>query len=205
MSRAHRPAFLTRRFAPLLFLLVALGTSVAAQQPSAPLPSPVPYEPLTRLEALDTQVGAVVVKNYTYIGSVTSPRGVAMVTSYEFVDAQTGRKDYGIGVEVREIEKTEKPEREAATFVDYEEIDALLRAIDYISRIDKSSSMENFEAEYRTRGELGVSTFIRPNGTLQAAVSIGLFRRTEMTISLGKLADFRKLIADAKTTLDKIR
>lgn len=194
MSRTHRFAF-------LLFLLLAACSGVAAQQ-SAPLPSPIPYEPLTRLEALDTQVGAVLVKNYTYIGSVSSPRGIAMVTSYEFVDAQAGRKDYGIGVEVREIGKSE---REAATFIDYEEIDALLRAIDYISRIDKSATMENFEAQYRTRGELGVSTFIRPNGTLQASVAIGLFRRAEMTISLGKLADFRKLIADAKATIDKVK
>jgi hypothetical protein len=125
-----------------------------------------------------------------------------MVTGYEFVDAQTGRKDYGLGIELRE---TGRSEREARAYVDYEELDALLRALDYISKIDKSTSLENFEAQYRTRGELSVSTFIRPNGSLQAEVGIGIFRRATINISLGKLADFRKLVADAKAMLDKIR
>jgi hypothetical protein len=189
----------TIQFTLLLLLLGACGPSAAAQQASPP---PAPFEPLTKLEALDTQIGAVVVKNYTYIGSVSGFSGIVMVTSYEFVDGQSGRKEYGIGLELRE---TGRSERDGRTYIDYEEIDALLRAIDYIIKIERSATMENFEAQYRTRGEFAVATFIRPNGTLQAEVSIGLFRKAGVNISLGKLADFRKLIADAKATLDKIR
>jgi hypothetical protein len=200
----------TYSFALMLLLLAAFAAQAAAQQQqqqssSPPLPSAPPptlYEPLTRLEALDTQIGSVVVKNYTYIGSVSGFGGIVMVTGYEFVDAQTGRKEYGIGVEVRE---TGRSERDARTYIDYDEIDALLRALDYISRIDKSTSLENFEAQYRTRGELTVSTFIRPNGTLQSEVAIGLFRKAAVTISLGKLVDFRKLVADARIVIDKIK
>jgi hypothetical protein len=166
---------------------------------------PPPFEPLTKLEALDAQVGSVIVKNYTYIGSVSGFSGIVMVTGYEFVEPQTGRKDYGISIEVRETGRSEREGREARTYVDYDEIDALIRAIDYIVRIERSTSLENFEAQFRTRGELQVSTFLRPNGALQSEVSIGFFRRAVITISLGKLTDFRKLIADAKTTLDKIR
>jgi hypothetical protein len=191
----------TSKFALLLTLFVAFAVTVAAQQ-SAPPPSPVTYEPLTRLEAFDSQVGTVIIKNYTYIGSVSGLSGIAMVTSYEFVDAQTGRKEFGIGVEIRENSRSE---REGRTYIDYDEIDALIRALDYIIKIERSVTLENFEAQYRTRGELLVATFIRPNGALQAAVSIGFFRRAEVVISTGKLADFRKLIADAKTTLDKIK
>jgi hypothetical protein len=181
----------------LFMLFVACAASAAAQQNSPP-----PFEPLTKLEALDEQVGAVVIKNYTYIGSVSGFSGLVMVTSYEFLDVQTGRKDYGIGVELRE---TGRSEREARAYVDYDELDALIRAVDYISKIDKSTSLENFEAQYRTRGELAVSTFLRPNGSLQSEVAIGIFRKAAINISLGKLADFRKLVADAKSTLDKIR
>jgi hypothetical protein len=191
------------RFAFLLILYTASVIGVAAQQPSRP--APLPFEPLTRLEALDTQVGAVVVKNYTFIGSVSGFSGIVMVTSYEFVDAQTGRKEYGIGVELREAGRSEKDGREARTYVDYDEIDALVRALDSISKIERSATLENFEAQYRTRGELSVATFIRPNGSLQAEVAIGIFRRAGVTISIGKLVDFRKLIADAKLALDKIR
>jgi hypothetical protein len=193
MSRITQVAF-------LLILVVLCTSSAAAQQPTTPLPAP--FDPMTRLEALDTQTGALLVKNYTYIGAVSGFSGISMVTSYEFVDVQTGRKDYGVGVETRE---TGRSEREARTYVDYDELDALLRALDYITKIERSASMENFEALYRTRGELTVSTFIRPNGSLQAEIAIGIFRRAGITISLGRMADFRKLIADAKATLDKIR
>jgi hypothetical protein len=186
----------------LLLLLFASVTIVGAQQP---VPSPLPFEPLTKLEALDTQIGAVVVKNYTYIGAISGFSGIVIVTSYEFVDAQTGRKDYGIGIELRETGRSEKEGRDARTYVDYDEIDALLRGLDYIIKIERSATMENFEAQYRTRGELSVATFIRPNGTLQGEIAVGLFRRANVNLSLGKMADFRKLIAYAKATLDKIR
>ena len=151
---------------------------------------------------MEVQTGKVILKNYTYIGSVSGFSGIALVTAYEFVDAQAGRKEYGIGLEIKE---TGRSEREGRAYVDYDEIDALLRGIDYIIKIERSPTLENFEAQYRTRGEFGVATFIRPNGALQAEVFIGLFRKAGVTISLGKLADFRKLIADAKTALDKIR
>ncbi len=188
------------QFAFLLIFFVFCAPCASAQQSAPALPAP--FEPMTKLESLDTQTGGVVVKNYTYIGAVSGLSGIAMVTSYEFVDVQTGRKDYGIGVETRE---TGRSEREARTYVDYDELDALIRALDYITKIERSASMENFEAQYRTRGELTVSTFIRPNGSLQAEIAIGIFRRAGITISLGKMADFRKLVTDAKATIDKIR
>lgn len=186
---------------PFILLLLLFASARAQTQP----PAPTPFEPLTKLEALDTQAGTVIVKNFTYIGSVSGYSGIAMVTGYEFVDVQTGRKDYGIGIELRETGRTERDGREARTYVDYDEIDALLRALDYISKLERSTTMENFEAQYRSRGELGVATFLRPNGTLQSEIAIGVFRRAAITVSLGKLTDFRKLIADAKTTIDKIR
>jgi hypothetical protein len=195
MSRITRFAFLS-----VLFLFSTAGA--AAQQPA---PTPYPFDPLTKLEALDTQTGVVMVKNYTYIGAVSGFAGIVMVTSYEFVDTQTGRKDYGIGVELREAGRSEKDGRDARTYVDYDELDALLRGLDYIIKIERSPTLENFEAQYRTRGELSVATFIRPNGSLQAEVGIGIFRKAAVTLSLGKMADFRKLIADAKLALDKIR
>jgi hypothetical protein len=194
MSRITQAAFL------LIIFSLGVLSAQAQQQSTAPLSGP--FEPLTKLEALDTQTGAVIVKNYTYIGAVSGFGGISTVTSYEFVDVQAGRKDYGIGVETRE---TGRSEREARTYVDYDELDALIRALDYITKIERSASMENFEAQYRTRGELTVSTFIRPNGSLQAEIAIGIFRRASITVSLGRMADFRKLIADAKATLDKIR
>lgn len=194
------------QFALLFILFIVFAPGVAAQQqPPRPAATPLSFEPLTKLEELDTQTGAVIVKNYTYIGSVSGFSGIVMVTAYEFVDAQTGRKDYGIGVELRETGRDARDGRQGRTYVDYDEIDALLRGFDYILKIEKSATMENFEAQFRTRGELSVATFIRPNGSLQGEIAIGIFRQAAANFSLGKMADFRKLIADAKTAIDKIR
>ncbi len=192
---------------PALLLMLLLGASLAvqAQQRPAPTPEQDADEPLTRMEAFEARTGTIIVKNYTVIGEVSGLGGTVTVTSYEFVDAQAGRKEYGIGVDIRE---SAGAQRETRTYVDYDEIDGFIRGLDYIIKIERSTSLENFEAEYMTKGELSAATFIRPNNALRAAVSIGgafSYRRSTVIISLGKLADFRKLIADAKIALDKIR
>ena len=190
----------------LLMLLVAASLTIQAQQQRpAPTPEQDSDEPLTRMEAFEARTGTVIVKNYTVIGEVSGFGGTVIVTSYEFVDAQAGRKEYGIGVDIKE---SGGAQRETRTYVDYDEIDGFIRGLDYIIKIERSTSLENFEAEYMTKGEVAAATFIRPNNALRAAVSIGgpySFRRSTVFISLGKLADFRKLIADAKIALDKIR
>lgn len=154
--------------------------------------------PLTKLEAFETKTGAVIVKNYTEVGSVSGSGGTVSVTSYEFVDAQAGGKEYGIGIELR-------ADREEKLYIDYDEIDSLIKGLDYMIKIEKSATLENFESQYKTRGELVVTTFNRTTGALRATISSGLNWRIRIRMTLGNLADFRKLIVDAKTTLDKIK
>lgn len=161
-------------------------------------------EPLTDLEELDTKTGSVIVKNYTIIGAISGFGGTATVTGYEFVDTQSGRKGYGIGVELEESERSERAALERL-YVDYDEMDSLLKSIDYIIRIEKSATLENFEAQYKTRSELTITTFNRSTGTLRGSISSGSVGRIRIGMTLGNLADFRKLIVDAKTALDKIK
>lgn len=159
-------------------------------------------EPLTKLEAFEYQTGIVLVKNYADIGSVSGFGGTVSVTGYQFVEPVSGRKEYGIVVE---ITSGENPPRLERIYVDYDELDALVAGVDYIIKIDKVAALENFEAQYKTRGELTVTTFSRSTGALRASISSGLIGRSRVRMSLGNLADFRKLIIDAKSTLDKIR
>lgn len=161
-------------------------------------------EPLTNLEEMETKTGTVLVKNYTIIGSVSGFGGAVSVTSYEFVDVQSGRKEYGIGVEIEESGRAERADVEKI-YVDYDEMDSLIKAIDYIIKLERSTTLENFEAQYKTRADLTVTTFNRATGMLRAAVSSGLFGRARVGLTLGSLADFRKLIVDARTALDKIK
>src|SRR5207249_1034942 len=103
-----------------LFLLSA--SAIHAQQK--------PTEPRTKLETFQAKTGAVLIKNFSEIGSVY-PGGVVYVTSYEFVDAQTGTKEYGIGIKVEEVGSLGRNDR---AYVDYDEIDSLLAGIDYIMK-----------------------------------------------------------------------
>jgi hypothetical protein len=161
-------------------------------------------EPLTNLEELDAKTGAVIVKNYTVIGALTGLGGAVTVTGYEFVDTQSGRKEYGIGVELEESERAERAAVERL-YVDYDELDSLIKSIDYVIKIEKSATMENFETQYKTRAEFTVTTFNRSTGALRASLSSGVMGRIRIGMTLGNLADFRKLLVDAKTTLDKIK
>ncbi len=209
------------KIASLFILLLSCTLSATAQRPqdtgrgrptpgrdratrSAQQLTTLTEEPLTNLEEVETKTGSVVVKNYTIIGTVSGFGGAVTVTSYEFVDVQSGRKEYGIGVEIEESGRSERAEVEKV-YVDYDELDALIRGVDYIIRIEKSTTLENFEAQYRTRAELTITTFNRATGSLRARIASDLTGRTRVGLTLGTLADFRKLVIDAKNALDKIK
>lgn len=162
-------------------------------------------EPLTNLEEMEAKPGSVIVKNYTIIGSVSGFGGALSVTAYEFVDIQSGRKEYGIGVEIEESGRSAERTDVEKIYVDYEEMDGLVKGIDFIIKMEKSTTLENFEAQYKTRADLTVTTFNRATGMLRAAVSSGQFGRARVGLTLGSLADFRKLVVDARTALDKIK
>lgn len=124
------------------------------------------------------------------------------VNSREFTDAQTGRKAYGIVVEVRESGRLERSHR---SYIDYDEIDSLIKGIDYIAKLDNSvTKLDSFEAQYSTKGEFSVTVFSDTEG-LQVAITSGRFGGASTYIKLAELPGFRKLITDAKSRIDAIR
>jgi hypothetical protein len=144
----------------------------------------------------------VLIKNYSEIGSLYGLGGTAKVTSWEFTDAQTGKKQQGISVEVKEHDRLEREER---AFIDYDEIDSLLAGIDYISRVSPDSlKLKRYEAVYRTKGSLAI-TFFNDTEGLQVAVSAGQFGPASAYFKPDKFEGFRKMIVDAKAALDAIR
>jgi len=175
-----------------LFLLSA--GSIQAQQKAT--------EPQTKLETFQARTGAVVIKNYSEIATLRGIGGTVTVTSFEFIDAQTGKKEYGISIEAKESGSLE---REGRAYVDYDEIDSLLKGIDYISKVDGSQSkLKNFEANYKTKGELEVSVFNDREG-IETGVSVGRIGRVGVYFKPEKFQEFRKIIVDAKAALDAIK
>ena len=83
------------RATAFLTFLLALAVGCAAQEPQA---SPTPVEFPTKIESLMSEPGAVIVKGYTRVGSVTGSRGTAYVTAWEVTDATVGHREMGVEV-----------------------------------------------------------------------------------------------------------
>ena len=186
-------------FVSFAVLLISAVSEAQQRVPQVPQKS---EETQTKVEVFQTKTGAVLIKNYSEIGSINGLGGTLTVTSYEFIDAQTGRKEYGLGIEAKESGRLE---REARSYVDYDEINSLLAGIDYIARVDgNQSKLKNFEAHYKTKGDLDVTVF-SGRARIEAAVSVGRFSAVSVFLQLDNLQKFRQLVIDAKAALDGAR
>jgi hypothetical protein len=81
-----------------------------------------------------------------------------------------------------------------------------VKGVDYIAKIDKTvTKFDDFQADYKTKGELTITTFSDSGGKVQAAIQSGLYGSVNVYFSLGELAEFKDLIQKAKARLDSIR
>jgi hypothetical protein len=184
-----------------LSFLFAVAINCAAQEPQ---PSPSPEEFQTRLESFMSETGAVIVKGYTRVGSMSGSRGAAHFTAWEVINARTGRREQGVTVEIGEA-AANRPGGEERAYIDYDELDPLLKGIDYIMKLDdKATKLSRYEAQYQTRGGLLLVTFNTPNG-FAAAISTWGGRRPRFVLRQTGLAEFKNLLESAKEVLEAPR
>jgi hypothetical protein len=161
--------------------------------------------PKTKLEAFVAQTGTVVVQGFAEIGTVRGQLGTSIaIVSKEFTNASTGKKEYGVTIQVKE---TLRLERDNTSYIDYDEIDSLLKGIDYIAKIDGSvTKLGNFQADYRTKGDFSVSTYSSGRtGSVEAAATSGRIGVTRTFLKLTDLQSLRDLVAKAKAAIDAAR
>ena len=161
-----------------------------------------PLEPRTKLETLEDRHSTVIVKGFTRITTL-EVRGVR-VDAIEMRDigSAVGRAK-GIVVVLRE--GGEHPDDNRA-FVDYDEIDNLLNAIDAISRVDETATkLAGFEARYKTPGDLEISVFRQTRSGTAVILSTGICDRATQSLTLDDLGKFKAMIQEAKSRLDEIR
>jgi hypothetical protein len=183
-------------------LLLAFAASGAAQEPQ---PSPTPEEFETRLESLMAETGAVIVKGYTRVGSMNGSRGIAYFTAWEVTESRTGHREQGVGVEISDTTPNRRDLLEERAYIDYDEIDPLLKGIDYMMKLDdKATKLARYEAQYQTRGGLVLVSFNTPNG-FTTAISTGGRRGPRFVLRPTGLAEFRNLLESAKDALDAPR
>src|SRR5688572_8170599 len=130
-------------------LLSGRGMGQAGPAPGAQptgmegMPQPLygPMPPQTRLEAISTQKGVVLIKGYTDIGETQSEEGaIVRVTAVEFSDAGRQARERGLAVTVRERNAPADAGPPPVSYVDYEEIDPLISALDTLVKLDMSAS-----------------------------------------------------------------
>lgn len=182
----------------LILLLIPFCSNAYSQQAQQATPATLTF-PQTKIEAFQYQTGTVVVRAFTRIGGMRSPGGLVEVTCMEFTEAQSAGKQQGIAVDIKENSRTEHTER---AYIDYDEIEPLIRAIDYISKIGTDvTKLANFEARYTTRGEFAVATFNEAE-TINVVISGGHIERYEVVFKFVDLEKFKGLLLNAKTRLD---
>ena len=185
-------------------VLVCAGTAMA-QRPGPEFWRKVgcePLEPRTKLEALDDRHSTVIIKGFTRITTVEVPGIRIDAVHIRDVGSAVGRAK-GIVVVLRE--GGERPKDNIA-FVDYDEIDPLLNAIDMISQVDESATkLVGFEAKYKTLGDLEIAVFRQTRSGRAVVMHTGICDRATGTLTLDDLAKVRAMIQEAKSRLDEIR
>jgi len=184
-------------------VLICTGTALA-QRPGPEFWRKVgcePLEPRTKLEALEDRHSTVILKGFTRITTV-EVRGIRL-DAVEMREMGNVARAKGLVVVLRE--GGERPDDNRA-FVDYEEIDSLLNAIDVISRVDETATkLVGFEARYKTLGDLEISVFRQTRSGNAVILSTGICDRATTTISLDDLAKVKAMIQEAKARLDELR
>jgi hypothetical protein len=161
-----------------------------------------PLEPRTKLEALGQRHSTVIIQGFTRITTV-EVNGIR-IDAIEMRDVGSAvARAKGIVVVIRDV--GERPDDNRA-FVDYDEIEPLLNAIDMISRVDESATkLVGFEARYKTLGDLDIGVFRQTRSGTAAFMRTGICNRATVTMSLDDLAKVRAMIQEAKTRLDEIK
>ncbi len=187
----------------LTFMLLCSGVALA-QRPGPEFWRKVgcePLEPRTKLEAIEDRHSTVVIKGFTRITTV-DVRGVRL-DAIEMREMGNVSRAKGIVVVLRESGGRVNDNR---AFIDYDEIDPLLNAIDAVSRVDESATkLVGFEARYKTLGDLEIGVFRQTRSGTAVMLTTGICDQATTTLTLDDLGKFRAMIQEAKMRLDEIR
>jgi hypothetical protein len=156
----------------------------------------------TKLEAIEAQAGTVIIKGAGQIGSLAVGEVSIAVLTKETTDVSAGLKEYGMAIEAA-VNNQQVWKR----IIDYDEIDSLIKGLNYISRINYDvTSMPAFVAAYATKSGFRVGAY-----TSQRRAAIQFFLQDYSTdsgrilITPGQIAQLLLFVEQGKRNLDLLR
>ena len=178
-----------------LVALLCTGTAFAQDQTEQK------KAPATKLEAFQSRTGVVLIRGYSTVGSLRGMGGEVVVDAREFRDGSNPNSPRATGVSIT-VKENGRLERENMSYIDLDEIDSLLKGIEYISKVNNDvTKLALFEVDYRTKGDLRITVFNNAKGEVSAAISCGTIGRTQSFIKLTDLDKLREMISTAKSKL----
>ncbi len=187
--------------------IAASCISVSAQRRWERLPPPRDpqfYEPRNKLEDFDGRMETVLIKGRTWVGTIRAQNGSARVEAIEIRDSSNSAQATGV---IITINADGGPAGEIRSLIDYDEIDALVKAIDTASKASEAiTKLTHFEVHYRTRGDFEVMVFKQlSNNAVASAIEGGFFDRSRLLLTLDDFTKLRWMIVQAKEKLDEIK
>jgi len=189
----------------LLLLVLFVPVSAQAQRRWQRLPAPRDpqfYEPRNKLEDFEGRVETVLIKGRHWVGNIRAQNGFARVEASEVRDSVSGATASGAVVT---IVADGGPAGDIRSFIDYDEIAALVKAMDTAAKASESiTRLSHFEVRYRTKGDFEIMVFKQlENNVIAAAIEGGFFDRSRLYLSIDDLVKLRWMIVQAKERLDQ--
>jgi hypothetical protein len=166
---------------------------------------------VTRLEAFQSRTGTVIIRAFSVAGFVRGSGGEgSMRVEYDVLtDSTTGEKEYGI---ILRVNPGTQPDRGSNSYIDYDEIQPLLRSIEHLSAATTSiTDLPTFEATHRSKGGLVITKYVDRGGVNYIRVSsifvtpAGALAQSTVSLNPVIFNELGTLIEAAKTRLDQIR
>ncbi|QSZ41362.1 hypothetical protein GJV85_04320 [Sulfurimonas aquatica] len=104
-----------------------------------------------------------------------------------------------------EIDNNEKYNSTGSSYVDYEEISSLIKGLKYIESITKNpTKLKNYEAIYKTNGELEITNFNSSSGNL-VAVQAGRYSGKSIYLELSQVKELKAILSEAYTKIKSMK
>jgi hypothetical protein len=158
--------------------------------------------PKSRLELSEERSGVVLIRGTDHIGSVPGRRGEVIVQVRETKDMTLNQREYAVIVTVAQADGTAN-----ATYVDHDELSALIQNLDYLGRVDWSfTSLGHFDASYTTRAGLRVATYSSTrSGLIEGAVVSQRLPRSRAALTTAQLELFRNTLEVAQKKIEELQ